>query len=186
MTRSMAAFDSTASVIIRPNVMAQLLAYMIDSNETDSDSTLNFAMIPHRSAEVAGDAGKAGKGASRSSAQSATRRPAAPAEYGFKLHNPLKTPIYFNVIQVSGLERRRADISPLGSPFGAYIILPGQTISRTLSYPVPSDERHYVVAANYGFEIDDLTRDLERILNDGSALKATPDDELSIFVREIY
>lgn len=164
VTRSLNLFDSIASDIeIDPDALAQLIANTVYFGNVNGDSILNFSTL-HLDAE-----------------------PPAPTkpEIGFKLNNPLSTPVYFNVLRFSGVKERNADISPLGQPGGTYVLPAGQTMWRTQTGNFPYGEKHLLIGCHYSFDIDALIESLKKIINDDTLIINDPDPTLPVFIRMI-
>lgn len=164
VTRSLNLFDTEASdVEIAPEALAQLIANTVYFGNLNGDSTLVFSPL-HIEAI-----------------------PPVPEknEIGFKLHNPLETPVYFNVLRISGVQKRVAEISPLGQPSGSYVLPAGQTMWRAQTGAFPYGEQHLIVACHYSFDIDALIEALNKIINDDMLIIEDPDPTLPVFIRVI-
>lgn len=164
ISRSLNVFDSVASDIeILPDALAQLIANTVYFGNVNGDSTLNLAPLCIEA------------------------NPPAPEknEIGFRLHNPLTTPVYFNVLRFSGVKNRKAEISPLGQPAGTYVLPAGQTIWRSQTGSFPYGERHLIVGCHYSFDIDALVESLNKIINDDMLIIEDPDPTLPVFIRLI-
>ncbi len=164
VTRSLNLFDSVASNIeIAPDALAQLIANTVYFGNVNGDSTLNFSTL-HIEVD-----------------------PPAPEknEIGFKLHNPLETPVYFNVLRFSGVKERNADISTLGQPAASYVLPAGQTMWRAQTGSFPYGEKHLLIACHYNFDIDALIESLKKIINDDMLIIDDPDPTLPVFIRLI-
>lgn len=161
VTRSLNLFDTVAANIeIEPDTLAQLIAHVVYFECLNADSTLNFVSLPIDT--ISNDGG-----------------------YGFKLYNPLETPIYFNVLKIAGVHNRIVEISKLGQPGGDYILLPGHTMMRTSGGSFPYGETHLVVACHYSFDIDALIESLNKIINDDTLIIEDSDPNLPVFIRLI-
>ncbi|MDE7411608.1 MAG: hypothetical protein K2M94_06180 [Paramuribaculum sp.] len=164
VTRSLNLFDGgAANIEIAPDVLAQLIANTVYFDNVNGDSTLMFNPI-HIDSILNTD---------------------TLAEFGFKLYNPLETPVYFNVLKFSGVNNRSAEISSLGQPGGFYILPAGQTMWRTRHDEVPYGEKHLIVACHYSFDIDSLIESLNRIINNDNLIINAPDSSLPVFIRKL-
>lgn len=164
VTRSLNLFDEDGAAIeISPEALAQLIAYTVYFGKETCDSTLLFSAIQNDYA----------------------RNKNQTDEFGFKLGNPQKTPIYFNVLQFSGIIDRKAEISSLGQPGGFYILPSGHTMWRTHNAKIPFGQKHVVVACHYSFDIDALIDALNTIINDDSLITNFPDTTLPVFIKQI-
>ncbi len=164
VTRSLNIFDPTAADIeIDPEALAQLIANTVYFGNVNSDSTLNFSSLHIETNPPVEDK----------------------TEIGFKLQNPLTTPIYFNVLKFSGVKNRIAEISPLGHPAGSYVLPGGQTMWRTQNGNFPYGERHLIIACHYSFDIDNLIEAINKIINDDMLIVNAPDPTLPVFIRLI-
>lgn len=161
VTRSLNLFDTVAANIeIEPDTLAQLIAHVVYFECVNADSTLNFVSAPIDT--ISNNGG-----------------------YGFKLYNPLETPIYFNVLKIVGVHNRIVEISKLGQPGGDYILPPGHTMMRTCGSTFPYGETHLVVACHYSFDIDALIDSLNKIINDDTLIIEDSDPNLPVFIRLI-
>lgn len=164
VTRSLNQFDEEGSKIeIAPEALAQLIAYNVYFEKEAGDTSLFFRQIP--------DQNEPGYGSSE--------------EFGFKLLNPLDTPVYFNVLKFYGITQRQAEISSLGQPGGFYILPSGHSIWRAGKEKRPFDERHVIVACHYSFDIDALVEALNTIINDDERMSNFPDINLPVFIKQI-
>lgn len=161
VTRTLNLFDPTAAdVEISPDALAYLIANTVYFGNVNGDSTLNCTPL-HIEANPPAEEKN---------------------EIGFKLHNPLHTPVYFNVLKFSGVKNRVAEISPLGHPSGCYILPGGQTMWRAQTGKFPYGERHIVIACHYSFNIDDLIDSINKIINDDMLIVNEPDYNLPAFI----
>lgn len=164
VTRSLNLFDEEGAAIeISPEALAQLIAYTVYFGKETCDSILRFTAFPNNY----------------------TQPYDSMNEFGFRLNNPLETPLYFNVLQFSGIVERKAEISSLGQPGGCYILPPGHTMWRTRNDEVPYGEKHVVVACHYSFDIDPLIEALNTIINDPNLITNFPDTTLPVFIKQI-
>lgn len=102
----------------------------------------------------------------------------------FTLENPLESPVYFNVLRFG---EGSADISPLGLPSASFVLLPGQSLSRSQRSPVPEGERHIVVATHYSYDIDALLEALSVELSAGAGAQdaASPELNVPVFIASV-
>lgn len=164
VTRSLNLFDEEGSKIeIDPEALAHLIAYTVYFGKETGDTSLCCSSIP----DVIESENK------------------EQDEFGFKLHNPMETPVYFNVLKFSGILERETDISPLGQPAGFYILPPGHTMWRTGNDNREVGEKHAVIACHYSFDIDALIEALNSIINDNKKIVIFPDYDLPVFVKVI-
>ena len=103
---------------------------------------------------------------------------------GFSIGNTLSSPIYFNVLKVSGDSLGGVSISELGQPSGSYVLLPSQTISREQLSPMKTGERHILIMTNFNFDIDKLIEHIEHIIKSGEDTQS-PDSSLNVFISAI-
>lgn len=99
---------------------------------------------------------------------------------GFTVGNTLESPIYFNVLKVSGDSIAGISISELGQPSGSYVLLPAQTISREQLKPLPEQERHILIMTHFNFDIDKLIEQLEGLASSNES--GLPDSTLEVYV----
>lgn len=164
ITRSLYLFDEEgASIEITPRDLARLVSYAAYFGKETSDTTLTYASFVDKPIPY----------------DDSIR------ESGFRLHNPMETPVYFNVLKLSGIVDRQVEISPLGQPGGSYILPPGHTMWRTMDGNLPYGEKHVVVACHYSFDIDALIEALETIINDTNLITDFPDTSLPVFIKLI-
>ncbi len=102
---------------------------------------------------------------------------------GFKAKSTSDSPIYFNIIKLrlsdEGIES--ADISELGQPINAYVLQPGQELSREQPTDGIPGERHFLVATHFGYDIDSLLDAMEELIDMG-AVPEVSNPELTIYV----
>lgn len=185
VTRSACFFDSIASAIeINPAALAQLIANTVYFGDLRSDSTLNFAVI-HPSLEQRPSTASPSTEDNPEIQEETLQEESMTADTGFYLSNPLTTPIYFNIIRISGIGSRKVEISPLGTPAASYVLPAGQSIIRTQASPLPYGEKHILVAAHYSYNVDQLLDALTEIINDDTKIINDPDPSLPIFIRQL-
>ena len=100
---------------------------------------------------------------------------------GFTVTNPLNFPIYLNTLQLSRTQAGGVELSKLGQPTGCYVLLPGQTISRSQTEGLATDELHFLVIAHYQFDIDDVLAAIAG-LRDKSIRTPEADDSLEVYI----
>lgn len=69
----------------------------------------------------------------------------------FRLENTLEYPVYFNILRVNGSD---VEISPLGHPYGTYIVLPNQVFQREHLTPIPDGEFHIIILTPCQYDLD--------------------------------
>ena len=164
ITRSLFLFDEEgASIEIPSQDLARLVSYAAYFGKETSDTTLIYTSFVDKPIPYDGHI----------------------HESGFRLHNPMETPVYFNVLKISGIIDRQVEISPLGQPGGSYILPPGHAMWRTMDRNLPYGEKHVVVACHYSFDIDALIEALETIINDTNLITDFPDTSLPVFIKLI-
>lgn len=103
---------------------------------------------------------------------------------GFSIGNTLSSPIYFNVLKMSGDSISNVRISELGQPSGSYVLLPSQTISREQLSPMKTGERHILIMTNFNFDVDKLIEHIEAIVRSGENTQ-TANSSLNVFISAI-
>lgn len=79
--------------------------------------------------------------------------------YSFRLENDMKSSVYFNVLKYKdGV----VGVSPLGQPYGSYVLLPDNVLQREQLTPLQSDEVHVIVVTPFPFDIDSM---IEKVNN---------------------
>lgn len=92
----------------------------------------------------------------------------------FEITNTMSDPLYINVITIGSLANGEFDISRLGQPVGAYVLLPNQSIRRAQLSPAYPGEQHLIVATDYYFSIDELIDNLSRIFKENTVPAIVP------------
>lgn len=103
----------------------------------------------------------------------------------FKARSVDSSPLYFNIIKLrtdaeSG-EVKSADISELGQPVNAYVLQPGQELTREHPEATLPGDIHLLVATPFGYDVDALLDSLEELIEAGITLPE-PDPELKVFI----
>ena len=164
VTKSLNLFDKEAANIeISPDALALMIANTVYFDKFNGDSTLNFSNFLIDS---------------NPSSQSRN-------DIGFKLNNPLETPVYFNILKFSGVKNRVAEISQLGQPEGFYVLPSKQTIWRTQNGDFPYGEHHLLIACHYSFNIDDLIEAINKVINNDSLIVNKPVSDIPVFIRTL-
>lgn len=163
VTRRLNLDETEAGEKIAPEALARLISNAVYFGKETADPALDFTgygNVPAiSSAEMAGT--------------------------GYILHNNTDTPVYFNVLKLSGIIELEADISPLGQP-GSLCILPaGHTIQHMQPCQLPFGEKHVLVASPYSFDIDAVLESLKQIISDRERLTEITDTTLPVFIRLI-
>lgn len=81
----------------------------------------------------------------------------------FEIVNNLPEPIYVNVIAFTDTVKADYEVSPLGQPVGAYVLLPNQSLSRAQFSGTDNTKKHFIIATDYYFSIDELMNELAGI-----------------------
>lgn len=100
--------------------------------------------------------------------------------FGFSFANTGSEPLYINIIKVDPAKPESVDISELGQPVGSYVILPGQTISRTQTKTPDSAQKHILIATHYYCSIDDLVEALRKAIPEVSEGGPVPNQPVFI------
>lgn len=98
---------------------------------------------------------------------------------GFNVTNTLSHPVYMNLVKVKETGLDSVELSELGQPMSCYVILPGQTISRSQLEGLEPSESHLLIMTYCRFDIDDLIEKTNDLLK-GTA-SGTADASLPVF-----
>ncbi|MDE6300982.1 MAG: hypothetical protein K2M19_04640 [Muribaculaceae bacterium] len=103
---------------------------------------------------------------------------------GFTVSNPLPYPIYINALRLSRSKAGGVELSQLGQPTGCYVLLPGQSISRSQAEGIDPEEAHFLVITHYQFDVDEVLTALEG-LRDKSIHGVPEDDSLEVYIAPV-
>ncbi len=111
-----------------------------------------------------------------------TSRDTLGVSLAFNIENTLDYPFYFNILRVNMSDISDIEISKLGQPMGCYVIQPGQTMSRTDTSDIDSNERHIVLMTPCQFDLDLLIEELKKAVASANSLETK---NLPVYVGEI-
>lgn len=97
----------------------------------------------------------------------------------FTIENRLDSPVYFNVLLIS---EHSAEISPLGLPSASFVLLPGQTLSRSQNQALGESGKHFIVATHYSYDVDALLDELAKELSTQTDSQDGPELRLPVFI----
>ncbi len=100
--------------------------------------------------------------------------------FGFTFANTGSEPLYINIIKVDPTGGATVDISELGQPVGSYVILPGQTISRTQTNAPAASQKHILIATHYYCSIDDLIESLRKAIPEAGTTGPVPNQPVFV------
>lgn len=99
---------------------------------------------------------------------------------GFSVTNTLKHPIYMNLIKINETAPDAVELSELGQPMWCYVILPGQTISRSQLEGLDKANSHLLIMTYCRFDIDNLIEQTNEFLK--SPPTESSDSTLPVFI----
>lgn len=101
----------------------------------------------------------------------------------FRIENTFDFPIYLNILKICETSLGNVEISELGQPMGAYVVLPGQALAREHFSGLNPTESHILVMTHCRFDIDELIEQINRIITESSANQ--PDPNLPVYLRRL-